>query len=130
MKNIMPLIKEEIIKNLNDEEQKIVKLITKKNSVIRSSKPKVIRDNSITGKAAYVWRMIAFFVSSNRVHQCMPVCAAFDLPAYNENGEWKSNISRIMEKELDILVKKIVDSFKTSELHGVKRWGKAFGYIS
>lgn len=48
----------------------VVKLTGKTPGVIRSTKP---RD----GRAAYVWRMVAFMVSRNPQHQCMPATADF-----------------------------------------------------
>ena len=47
-----------------------IKEITGRDGTLRSSKP---RD----GNAAYVWRMVAFQISSNYRHHCMPVTADF-----------------------------------------------------
>lgn len=112
---------------LTDEFSKIFKIVVKKDHSIRASKPKVKDD--ITGKAAYVWRMVCFQVSPKPQHHCMPVTANFDLPAYDENGKWSCSVSRIMEKELDKLVDVIVDSIPKTQWHGISRWGKAFGII-
>jgi len=46
----------------------VVKMTGKTPGVIRSTKP---RD----GRSAYVWRMVAFMVSRNPQHQCMPAMA-------------------------------------------------------
>jgi len=119
------------IKNINgelltDEERAIFNIVIKKNNSIRASKPKVKDD--LTGKSAYVWRMVCFFVSPKGPHQCMPCTATFDLPAYDENGKWCSSIARAMEKELDTLVDKITAGIDKREWHGVRRWGRALGY--
>lgn len=113
---------------LTDEYKAIMSIVVKKSGEIRASKPKVKNDNHITGKAAYVWRMVCFQVSPKPQHQCMPVTANFDLPAFDENGNWKSVISREMEKNLDILVKMIVDSIPKSQWYGINRWSRAFGF--
>jgi hypothetical protein len=130
MKANMPKANVEKINSnfLTEEERKIINVVVKKNGTIRASKPNVKKEQYINGKAAYVWRMVAFYVSSNPQHSCMPVCANFDLPAFDENGEWKSAISREMEKSLDKLVDIIMDSIDKTKWHGVHRWGKALGY--
>jgi hypothetical protein len=127
----MPIanISEDIKKTLTEEELQIINKVLKIGGVVRATKPKVIESNPITGKAAYVWRMVVFQVSPKPPHQCMPVTANFDLPAYDENGKWSSVISRGMEKELDKLVNHIVDSVPKAQWHGINRWGRAFGYI-
>ena len=50
--------------------QTYLPLITGKDGEIRASKPK-------DGNAAYVWRMVAFSVSTISRHHCMPVTADF-----------------------------------------------------
>jgi hypothetical protein len=52
--------------------QTYLPLITGKDGEIRASKPK-------DGNAAYVWRMVAFSVSTISRHHCMPVTADFDV---------------------------------------------------
>ena len=111
---------------LSTEEVNILGMVVKKDDTIRASKPKV--KDGLTGKAAYVWRMVCFQVSPKGQHHCMPTTANFDLPAYDENGDWKCAISRGMEKELDKLVDMIVNAVDKTEWHGIQRWGKALGY--
>jgi len=126
----MPTVNTKNIENLSDEETKIFNVVVKKNNTIRATKPKVNRSNTdiINGKASYVWRMVAFMVSPKPAHQCMPACASFDLPAFDENGDWKSPIARIMENELQKLIDVIIDNIDKSQWHGVHRWGRALGY--
>jgi hypothetical protein len=126
----MPKVNIQDINNsyLSDEDAAIISIIVKKNGAIRATKPKVNKNNPISGKAAYVWRMVVFSVSPKRQHQCMPCTATFDLPAYDEDGKWKCEISRKMSKELDKLVDHIVNSVPKTQWHGVSRWAKAFGY--
>lgn len=112
----------------NDEFNKIVEIIIKDNK-IRKTKPKVNDNDPITGKAAYVWRMVVFYVSPNSRHHCMPVAADFDLPAFDENGKWRTSIAREMAKELDVLVDKIVDLVPPEQRYGLNAWAKAFGKI-
>jgi hypothetical protein len=112
--------------SLTDEEREIFNIVIKKDNSVRASKPKVTKDD-LTGKAAYVWRMVCFFVSPKSPHKCMPCTASFDLPAYDENGKWCSSIARVMEKDLDILVDKITNAVDKREWHGVHSWGRALG---
>lgn len=115
------------------------RIVNSRNGELRASKPKVqeqvkVADDSIygytyrhltpeaQGDAAYVWRMVAFMVSQNRQHQCMPVTAEFDL-----GGTYTERMSRA--KTLDALVDKIVKIVPMRECHGALRWGKALGMI-
>jgi len=123
----MPVIDASQVVVRDAEDSKILNLVVKKDGSVRASKPKV-RD-AISGKAAYVWRMVCFQVSPKGPHHCMPVCADFDLPAYDENGKWSSSVARAMSKELDVLVDAIVNCVPKSKWYGVNRWGKALGYL-
>lgn len=127
---------------MTEQEAAIFDIVVKKDSSIRASRPKTARmtvkvnDDSffgytryyaneqerLMGEAAYVWRMVAFQVSKNHQHQCMPVMADSYL-----DGNSQERRERI--KELDALVKKIVDCVPMNQWHGVKRWGQAFGVI-
>jgi hypothetical protein len=113
--------------NISQEEVTIINMVIKKDGSLKASKPKAKKhdDPNTVGKAQYVWRMAAFMVSPKPQHHCMPVCACFDLPAYNEDGKWKSDIARTMEKSLDKVINIIVDAVKMSDWHGVHRWSKA-----
>lgn len=114
---------------LSTEDLKIINVVVKKDNSIRASKPNIKdKTNYINGKASYVWRMVVFMVSPKSAHQCMPACASFNLPAYDENGKWKSDIARLMEKELYKLVDIIIDSIDKSKWHGVHKWGRVLGY--
>jgi hypothetical protein len=79
---------------------------------LRKSKPK-------QPAAAYVWRMVAFYVSPERIHQCMPVMA----PYYLNISDHKEETKRC--KELDVLVDKIVKSVPDEQQHGANRWLRA-----
>ncbi len=87
---------------------------------LRASKPPVDKGRAITGKAAYVWRMVAFYTSPKRAHQCMPVCAEFDLPREGREA---------LIEHLDQIVNYIVDAIPRDQWHGVRRWGQAYGWI-
>ena len=72
------------------------------------------------GMTAYIWRMVAFFISGKAQHQCMPCTADFDVPgSYTEN--------KVIIKALDELVEIVVDTVKVSEWHGVRRWAQVYG---
>jgi hypothetical protein len=149
MRNQMPEIKlDEISNMLSAEDFELVKGIVatrgKNKGCLRAAKPKVERhivgierietsygpyDRKIVepdeaqGKTAYIWRMVAFFVSPLRQHNCMPCTADFDVP-----GSWGSE-KRARLAELDAIVDVVVDTIKASDWHGVRRWGQAFGQI-
>ncbi len=107
---------------LKAEGHKIFHIIVKKNGTVRASKPKV--KDALTGKAAYIWRMVCFLTSPKLAHKCMPCTCHFDLPAYDENGKWKYSLSREMMAELKPIEDAIVDSIDMIEWHGVHTWGK------
>jgi hypothetical protein len=73
-------------------------------------------------RAAVVWRFVAFQISPRPKHQCMPVCAEFDLPLAGDER-------RAMANELMAIANKIVDCVPPEHWHGVIRWGQAFGQI-
>jgi len=105
-------------------------------NVLRASKPKVekikVPDDRYgyhyepadpdAGRAAYIWRMVAFQISTNHRHHCMPCTADFDLPGTCAE-------SRAEAKALDDVVASIVDSVPKEQWHGVLRWGRAYGII-
>jgi len=115
----MPKINVAILETLSEEEKEIVSHFIKKDGSIRATKPKIVKNDSITGKAAYVWRMVVFLVSPISQHHCMPVTADFDLP-----GDFDER--NFLMKELKPLEDKIVNSIPKSEWHGVKRWARLF----
>jgi len=115
--------------NVDGDDRKIFNLIVKKNGEIRATKPVLKHTDPLTGKAAYVWRMVCFIVSSKPQHHCMPVCAVYDLPAYDENGKWKSRIADEMANELKPLEDAIMGAVDKGQWHGAHRWGKALGYL-
>lgn len=128
--------------NFTEEELTIAKGIFTRSGNFRASKPKTAKktvkkqDDSFSGwsyyyanekeilqgEVAYVWRMVAFFISPNRQHKCMPVTAEFDL-----NGSVKK--ARQRAKELDILVNKIVGLVPIEKQSGTITWGRALGMI-
>ena len=120
----MPEIDVEKVVTDSEQERAILARILNKGA-LKASKPAIRKgtENEYTDRCAtYVWRMTAFLVSQNPVHQCMPVCADFDLPGkYDER--------RALSKQLDELVDRIVDSIPPSQWHGVRRWGQAFGMV-
>ena len=91
---------------------------------LRASKPPVQEDDPDSGIAAYAWRMVVFAVSDVPAHQCMPVCAEFDLPGRYGTPE------RDAARELgDHIEKAVVNSIPKQEWAGVQRWGLAYGMI-
>lgn len=108
------------------------------------------------GEAAWVWRMLAFYVSPISKHQCMPMTADFDLPAqywstspvtklqefegdqdklraWLESPERTSELidaadrRRARTHELQAIVDELCSTVPKSRWHGVKRWARALG---
>lgn len=90
--------------------------ITKANGRLYASKPA-----KVSPEARYVWRMVVYMVSPRPAHQCMPVTAHFELGPYTQ-------VKGLLER-LDAIADQIVDAIPVSQWHGVKRWGRALGYI-
>ena len=119
----MPNVEQAILSaNLSETDLNIAKHIIGRNGALRSSKPK-------HGEAAYVWRMVAFSISTNPQHHCMPMGADFDIDIKDANGRWDIKAVRNRTKELDVLVNSIVNNVPKSQWNGVIRWGQAFGMI-
>lgn len=131
----LPTISVESIPGLNAWEKSIVsRIVNPKTGQLRASKPKVTRTeggkdeygqriyikNYDEGCAAYVWRMVAFYVSPVSQHKCMPVMAFCDLPS-GENGY------REVEKSLESLIDAIVASVPSRQRHGLQTWARALG---
>lgn len=117
--------------NLTDSERKIADLTVVTRGAnkgrLRSSKPEAPKGadaetKMLYGSAAYVWRMTAFLIGSNRQDSCMPVTADFGIPIrdYKERMAYCKN-------ELDPLVDKLTENVPAS--HGARAWGRAFGII-
>ena len=118
-----------IIADFTQEEKDIVSLVVKKNDFVRATKPKVDDADPATGKAAYVWRMVAFMVSTNPKHHCMPCTADFDLPAFNNEYKWKCELAQPMAKELKRVEDAILSAIPKTQWAGAIRWGRAFGQL-
>lgn len=110
-------------------------ILNSKTGELRASKPKVAKmvegqdrryhyqndADANTGRTAYIWRMVAFYISPISQHHCMPITCEWELP-----GNFDER--RAEAKELDAIVDKIVNSVPKTQWHGVARWGKALGY--
>lgn len=124
------------LENLTGFDYQVAEAITN-NGRLRATKPKVTyetyhdeaydldrrRPTAPSGHYAYVWRMIAFYASPRRVHQCMPVTAYCDLPGRDYEA------TRAIEKEMDGVINRILDQIDPEDWHGVIRWGQAYGKI-
>lgn len=72
------------------------------------------------GCTAYIWRMVAFYVSSDAKMSCMPTTASFWLPTSD----------RELEKRMNAIVDAVVDTIPRRQQYGLNRWAKALGYAS
>lgn len=102
----------------------IAEAIFKKNGTLYSTKPK---NAKVNGDMKYCWRMIAFHISTNPQHHCMPVTASFDLETNDENGQWSARLAHLREKELKIHIDNILNLIPTRKQSGTMRWLKALG---
>ena len=130
----MPKLDLELLENtLSAEEFDLARRIVadrgKNKGCLRASKPTVdnARDPN-SGKAAYIWRMVAFLISPNYQHHCMPVTADWDLPL-DDSLELRTRFDNRtdMTNELDKVVDKIVDTVDPEKWAGAKRWARALG---
>jgi len=129
--------------NLTDAEKKIARRICatrgKNTGNLRTSKPPIKRiehENPLgyypiweikNGEAAFVWRHVAFMISENHRHHCMPVMAFCDLTdgVQKEDGAWikrSREEQKEYEKKLMDLAGKIVDLVNPLRWNGVRRW--------
>jgi hypothetical protein len=122
-----PTVNLESAKNLSVEAQEIIKQITKKNGEIYATKPKKADADS-----KYVWRMVMFMVSANRVLQCMPVMADLDWWNHKER-EIGSKISHDQKRDemtrLYAIEKEVLSAIPKEQWYSARAWLKAFGSI-
>lgn len=109
-----------------DESLEIAKAIFKADGTLYRTKPK---KEGVTGDCKYVWREVAFHISTNPQHHCMPVTSCFDLETYDENGKWSSRLASIREQELKVHIKNILNAVPLKDQPGTRRWLKALGQI-
>lgn len=133
----MPHINLQELKQLlpPDDYNLVVGIVNTRNGLLRASKPKLPKrievpadneygttfvyandDDGRCGMTAYIWRMVAFYVSPHSRHQCMPCTVDFDLPG--EHNKERMALS----KSLDDIVDVVVNSVPTEQWYGVKRW--------
>lgn len=92
----------------------------------RNNKLKSSFNDKKDGEAYYVWRNVAFAISTNRQHHCMPVLADYYINLKKSDGKLDHDAIRTKTKELDLLVDKIISTVPYSQRHGINRWGKVF----
>lgn len=111
------------LQSLTGEALFYAKLIVRPDGTLRASRPSLKKGDDIRC-AAYVWRMVAFSISCDPKHHCMPCTAYCYLPRGLSHDE-----RRQLEKHLDGVADVIINSVPKSDWHGVTRWGNALGYI-
>jgi hypothetical protein len=106
------------------------------------------------GATQYIWRMIAFIVSPNSQHHCMPVGADFYINESDYSHRTDQYIPRLetdhdretvnkwnqktwdmmhrgekrkkyIKEELDPIVDIVIENIPKNQWHGAKRWHKA-----
>jgi len=116
---------ETLSERLSAEEMALVRRIVatqgKNKGSLRAAKPKVVANDLESGKAAYLWRMVAFSASPLRQHMCLPVMADFDITAPREER-------KRIAKDLDALANIVLDVIPRAQHHGTRAWGRALGY--
>jgi len=127
-----PCINLDAVKDLTDEERKLVEGIIATQGInkgcLRASAPNdpVRRPTAPQGDVKYVWRMVAFQVSRNPQHWCMPVCADFDIDSPLRGVEGV-RYRAARAKVLDNLVDRIVNTIPKEQWHGINRWRGILG---
>lgn len=112
--------------DLTEFEKGILGQCVGRGGYLRASKPK-------DGCAAYVWRMLGFYLSGDRKLQCMPCTADFGIAKerysdYPGDYDFKRRNAYIKDV-LDPIVNKVIDATPKTEWHGIRRWANALGKV-
>jgi len=70
-----------------------------------------------TGIIDYVWRMVAFQISTMDIHHCMPIMAPFYLPSGMSYEKWNE-----LQDELNGIANEICDTIPVDQWHGIAKW--------
>lgn len=129
----MPEINLDAIATLTDAEKRIVADTLNKGR-LRASKPKKEEiyehtskygtgkyKRNLKGEAAYVWRMLCFYLIASHPHCCMPMTADWDVGDLTMDNDTR----RARVKELDAIVDKVLDTIPTYRKGGLLRWSQA-----
>ena len=93
----------------------MIKRIVKQDWILRRTKPYAQKPISYHAACStYIWRMVAFYLSTVETHQTQPFWAFMYLP---DVEDLKSLIER-----LNFLVNKIIQTVPIKDWHGVNRW--------
>lgn len=104
---------------LPPEDYALVRRVTdQKTWRLKGSRPKIHPTDPQSNLVAYVWRMAAFYLSSNPDHHRMPMGAFLYLPA---------DADKELIQRLDRIVDKTCDTVPKNEWHGVRAWRGLFG---
>jgi hypothetical protein len=99
---------------LPPEDYAIVRrVIDQKSWRLKGARPKIHPLDPQSNLVAYVWRMTAFYLSSNPDHHRMPAGAFFYLPRDADKG---------LLQRLDRIVDKITDTVPKMEWYGIIAW--------
>ena len=134
-----PCISLDNVKDLTAEERKLVEGIIATQGMnkgrLRASAPinPGRRPTAPQGDVKYVWRMVAFQVSTNPQHWCMPVCADFDIDVPSDlvadgvKYDKTHHCRNAKAKVLNNLVDRIVNTIPKEQWHGINRWRGILG---
>jgi hypothetical protein len=127
-----PCINLDNVKDLTAEERKLIEGIIATQGMnkgrLRAAAPVSPgrRPTAPQGDVKYVWRMVAFQVSTNPQHWCMPVCADFDIDSPTRGVEGVRYRAE-RAKVLNNLVDRIVNTIPKEQWHGINRWRGILG---
>jgi len=100
-------------KKLSKDDMAIVRRIIREDTWrLRTTRP-ILRESNESRYAAYVWRMVAFLVSPNSKHHCMPTTCFWWLP---------KNMDKTAMQRLNRLVDEITDTVPANEWWGCLAW--------
>ena len=108
-----------LYQTLSPDDYALVRRVTDPKSWrLKSARPKIHPIDPQSNLVAYVWRMAAFYLSSNPDHHRMPRGAFLYLPSHADKD---------LLKRLDRVVDKICDTVPKLEWHGIKAWRGLYG---
>jgi hypothetical protein len=133
----MPVLPvDKMVADLDDWGEKLIRAaFNRRTGALRATKPFRRIDYDAGGAlfkacANYVWRMLCFDFCGFSPHNCLPVCADWDIGAVFYRRE---DSDREMEKrgkaKLDATIERAESVLPASAQRGLMQWGRAWGMV-
>lgn len=121
-KMLMPIVNVDMDK-YTEEEREILGLMVN-NGRLLATQPKISYRNPVTGKAAFAWRMIVWFLSY-RTNHCAEPNSPKDLLPARIGGTWDDEYCKKLEKEMYVLIRKVLEEYPEDAFDfSYKNWKK------